>query len=64
MAILYQNVLDCLRDTDLPVKVQAALALQPMIRHESGKFVNSSEIISTIMALKGYLYKINSPFFF
>ncbi|KAI9304897.1 armadillo-type protein [Cunninghamella echinulata] len=35
LAILYQNVLDCLRDTDLPVKVQAALALQPMIRHES-----------------------------
>ncbi|KAI8376325.1 armadillo-type protein [Radiomyces spectabilis] len=35
LAILYQNVLDSLRDTELPVKVQAALALQPMIRHES-----------------------------
>ncbi|KAI8100099.1 armadillo-type protein [Halteromyces radiatus] len=35
LATLYQNVLDCLRDTDLPVKIQAALALQPMIRHES-----------------------------
>ncbi|KAI7867363.1 armadillo-type protein [Spinellus fusiger] len=32
---LYQNVLECLRDEELPVKVQAALALQPMIRHES-----------------------------
>ncbi|KAF7728772.1 hypothetical protein EC973_005610 [Apophysomyces ossiformis] len=35
LATLYQNVLDCLRDPELPVKVQAALALQPMIRHES-----------------------------
>ncbi|KAI9492090.1 armadillo-type protein [Zychaea mexicana] len=35
LATLYQNVLDALRDSELPVKVQAALALQPMIRHES-----------------------------
>ncbi|KAI9022225.1 armadillo-type protein [Phycomyces nitens] len=35
LATLYQNVLDCLRDDELPVKVQAALALQPMIRHDS-----------------------------
>ncbi|ORZ05818.1 armadillo-type protein [Absidia repens] len=34
IATLYENVLGCLRDNDLPVKVQAALALQPMIRHE------------------------------
>ncbi|SAM05668.1 hypothetical protein [Absidia glauca] len=34
IATLYENVLGCLRDTELPVKVQAALALQPMIRHE------------------------------
>ncbi|KAI8097286.1 armadillo-type protein [Halteromyces radiatus] len=33
--ILYENVLECLRDSELPVKVQAALALQPMIRHET-----------------------------
>ncbi|KAI8335766.1 armadillo-type protein [Chlamydoabsidia padenii] len=31
---LYENVLGCLHDNELPVKVQAALALQPMIRHE------------------------------
>ncbi|CAO3651162.1 unnamed protein product [Cunninghamella echinulata] len=35
VTILYENVLQCLRDNELPVKVQAALALQPMIRHES-----------------------------
>ncbi|KAI7872425.1 armadillo-type protein [Spinellus fusiger] len=35
LALLYQSVLDCLKDSELPVRVQAALALQPMIRHES-----------------------------
>jgi hypothetical protein len=37
LATVYQNVVECIRDNELPVKVQAALALQPMIRHESGK---------------------------
>ncbi|GAA5795592.1 hypothetical protein HPULCUR_000953 [Helicostylum pulchrum] len=32
---VYRSVLNCLRDKELPVRVQAALALQPMIRHES-----------------------------
>lgn len=35
LATLYESVLNALRDSELPVKVQAALALQPMIRHES-----------------------------
>ncbi|KAG1077935.1 hypothetical protein G6F42_024526 [Rhizopus arrhizus] len=35
LATLYQCVTDCIRDSELAVKVQAALALQPMIRHES-----------------------------
>ncbi|KAI7906287.1 armadillo-type protein [Cokeromyces recurvatus] len=35
LATLYQSVIDCIRDTELAVKVQACLALQPMIRHES-----------------------------
>ncbi|KAG2183579.1 hypothetical protein INT43_006585 [Umbelopsis isabellina] len=35
LATLYQNVVECIRDSELPVKVQACLALQPMIRHES-----------------------------
>ncbi|KAI8074983.1 armadillo-type protein [Gongronella butleri] len=35
VSTLYQSVLGCLRDTELPVKVHAALALQPMIRHET-----------------------------
>ncbi|KAI8969324.1 armadillo-type protein [Mycotypha africana] len=35
LATLYQCVLNCIRDDELAVKVQASLALQPMIRHES-----------------------------
>ncbi|KAI9483976.1 MAG: armadillo-type protein [Benjaminiella poitrasii] len=35
LGILYLNVVDCLRDPEFPVRVQAALALQPMLRHES-----------------------------
>ncbi|ORX79697.1 ARM repeat-containing protein [Basidiobolus meristosporus CBS 931.73] len=34
VAIAFQSLLDCLRDSELPVKVYAALAIQPMIRHE------------------------------
>lgn len=35
LAALYQYVTDCIRDSELAVRVQACLALQPMIRHES-----------------------------
>ncbi|GAB5589961.1 Nonsense-mediated mRNA decay protein 5 [Umbelopsis nana] len=34
LAILYNKLLGCLKDNELPVKVHAALALQPLIRHE------------------------------
>ncbi|KAI9283549.1 armadillo-type protein [Umbelopsis sp. AD052] len=34
LSILYNSLLGCLKDNELPVKVHAALALQPMIRHE------------------------------
>ncbi|KDB24195.1 hypothetical protein H109_03932 [Trichophyton interdigitale MR816] len=30
---IYRNILDCLADPDLPVRVEAALSLQPLIRH-------------------------------
>lgn len=32
--LVYQNILQCLDDSQLPVRVGAALALQPLIRHE------------------------------
>ncbi|CZT48324.1 related to importin beta homolog Kap119p [Rhynchosporium secalis] len=34
LLIIYRNILDCMADPDLPVRVEAALALQPLIRHD------------------------------
>lgn len=31
---IYRNILDCMADPTLPVRVEAALALQPLIRHD------------------------------
>ncbi|KAI8326881.1 armadillo-type protein [Choanephora cucurbitarum] len=35
LGVLYQNVLDSFNDPEIPVRVQAALALLPMVRHQS-----------------------------
>jgi hypothetical protein len=32
--LIYQNIIQCLNDPELPVRVEAALALQPLIRHD------------------------------
>ena len=34
LIIIYRNVLESMADADLPVRVEAALALQPLIRHD------------------------------
>lgn len=34
LTIIYRNILACMADPDLPVRVEAALALQPLIRHD------------------------------
>jgi len=34
LATVYRHILECIADPDLPVRVGAALALQPLIRHE------------------------------
>jgi len=34
VVLIYQNILQCLNDPELPVRVGAALALQPLIRHD------------------------------
>lgn len=34
LLVIYRHILDCMADPDLPVRVEAALALQPLIRHE------------------------------
>ena len=34
LTIIYRNILESMADPELPVRVEAALALQPLIRHE------------------------------
>ncbi|OWP04197.1 hypothetical protein B2J93_678 [Marssonina coronariae] len=34
LLVIYRNILECMADPDLPVRVEAALALQPLIRHD------------------------------
>ena len=34
LLIIYRNILESMADSELPVRVEAALALQPLIRHE------------------------------
>jgi len=34
LVVIYRNILDSMADSELPVRVEAALALQPLIRHE------------------------------
>lgn len=48
VVLIYQNIMQCLNDSHLPVRVEAALALQPLIRHD---FIRKSmqETIPQIM---------------
>jgi hypothetical protein len=41
---IYRNILQLMADPDLPVRVGAALALQPLIRHESIRIAMQSNI--------------------
>jgi len=34
LLVIYRNILESMADTELPVRVEAALALQPLIRHD------------------------------
>lgn len=33
--LVYQRIIDCMSDSELPVRITAALALQPLIRHDA-----------------------------
>ncbi|KAI1755788.1 importin-beta domain-containing protein [Xylaria castorea] len=48
LLIIYRHILDCMADTDLPVRVTAALALQPLIRHDAIR-ISMQQSIPTIM---------------
>ncbi|KAI0017885.1 importin-beta domain-containing protein [Xylariomycetidae sp. FL0641] len=45
---IYRHILDCMADPDLPVRVTAALALQPLIRHDAIR-ISMQQSIPTIM---------------
>ncbi len=45
---IYRNILDCMADPKLPVRVTAALALQPLIRHDVIR-TSMQQSIPTIM---------------
>lgn len=34
LLLIYRNILECMADSELPVRIEAALALQPLIRHD------------------------------
>ncbi|KXJ90565.1 importin-7 [Microdochium bolleyi] len=48
LLVIYQNILNCMADSALPVRVTAALALQPLIRHDIIR-TSMQQSIPTIM---------------
>lgn len=48
LLIIYRHILDCMADPALPVRVTAALALQPLIRHDAIR-LSMQQSIPTIM---------------
>lgn len=48
LLIIYRNILECMADSELPVRVEAALALQPLIRHDIIR-INMQQNIPQIM---------------
>ena len=54
ITIIYRNILESMTDPELPVRVEAALALQPLIRHEcvrSMMKVNIPQIMQQLLKL-------------
>jgi importin-7 len=49
--IVYRNILDLMADTQLPVRVGAALALQPLIRHDAIREAMQSNIPQVMQQL-------------
>ncbi|KAI1819315.1 importin-beta domain-containing protein [Xylaria intraflava] len=48
LLLIYRHILDCMADADLPVRVTASLALQPLIRHDVIR-ISMQQSIPTIM---------------
>lgn len=44
LMVIYQNILESMADPELPVRVMASLALQPLIRHDAVRIAMQSNI--------------------
>ncbi|OAP55276.1 hypothetical protein AYL99_10249 [Fonsecaea erecta] len=44
LMIIYQNIMESMADPELPVRVEASLALQPLIRHDAIRLTMQSNI--------------------
>lgn len=44
LMVIYQNIIESMADPELPVRVMASLALQPLIRHDSIRITMQSNI--------------------
>jgi len=51
IVVIYQNIIQCLNDPDQPVRVEAALALSPLIRHNYVKTAMQQTIVPIMQQL-------------
>ncbi|KAK7203628.1 putative nonsense-mediated mRNA decay protein [Myxozyma melibiosi] len=59
ISIIYSNIAACLNDKHLPVQIEAALALQPLARHESIRNALSQNIKAVMAKLMELTKKID-----
>ncbi len=59
LAILYGSIRKCMTDDALPVRVEAALALQPLIHHDSVKKALTSEIAQVMQQLLSLINEVD-----
>ncbi|KAK9456600.1 armadillo-type protein [Dipodascopsis uninucleata] len=59
VTFIYDNITNCLNDKYLPVQVEAALALQPLVRHESIRARLSTDIRAMMEKLMELTKKID-----
>ncbi|KAK9472166.1 armadillo-type protein [Dipodascopsis tothii] len=59
VSFVFTSVMNCLNDQYLPVQVEAALALQPLVRHESIRNAISADIRSMMSKLLSLTKKID-----
>lgn len=59
VSFAYQSILKCMEDENLPVQIEAALALQPMVRHDNIRSALSHRIPEVMTRLLDLANKID-----